>query len=247
MTDYNVYRFTKKEWICESVRALIIISFTGMLFFESIIGMLLLLPAVFFLMKDRKEKKMEERIIRLRNDFKEFVISFSSSVQAGYTMEQSVKIGVEDLKRLYPKQEREMIKELTWIYEQLKLQIPCEELFADLAGRSGIEEIRSFAVVMGIGRRQGGNLVRIARRTADHINRKVQIQMEMEQTVSGKAMEKKIMFAMPYFMVFYLRVTNASYMDVLFSNMTGHVIMLSCLILLWIANQWADRIVNIRL
>ena len=246
MTDYNIYHFTKKEWLLESVRATVILGFTGFLFFESIFGVLILLPAAIVLMKDRKERKKEERLLGLRNDFKEFISSFSSSVQAGYTMEQAVKIGMEDLQRLHPKEGRAMVEELAWMNQQLKLQIPCEELFGSLAERTGIEEVRSFAVILGIGRKQGGNLIQITRRTVEHINRKLQVQMEMEQAVAGKMMEKNIMFIMPYFMILYLRVTNPSYMDILFSGFYGRGIMLTCLVLLWAAGKWAECLVKIK-
>ena len=246
MIDYNVYHFTKKEWVQEMIRALAVIGFTGFLFFESVIGIVILLPAVAYLMKERKEKKKAERLFFLRSDFKEFVSSFASSIQAGYTIGQAVQIGIDDLKRMYPREDRAMIRELTWIHQQLKLQIPCDELFAGLAERTGLEEVRSFAVVLGIGRKQGGNLVRITRRTAEHINRKIQVQMEMEQAVAGKMMEKNIMFLMPYFMILYLRLTNGTYMEVLFTSLTGHILMLACLLLLWAADKWAEHIVKIQ-
>ena len=187
------------------------------------------------------------RLVNLRNDFKEFVISFSASVQAGFTMEQSVGIGMEDLRRMHADKNRSMLKELGWIRQQMKLQTSCDELFANLAERTGMEEVRSFSVVLGIGRKQGGNLVQITRRTAEHISKKIQVQMEMEQTIAGRMMEKNIMFAMPYFMLLYLRMTNPSYMEPLFSNIIGRIVMLVCLILLWVANKWAERIVKIEL
>ena len=247
MTDYNVYHFTKQEWVLEIIRVAVILSFTGLLFFENIIGIILLLPAGVFLLKKRQVQKKADRLSGMRNDFKEFVTSFSSSVQAGYTMEQSVTVGMEDLLRLYPDGRRALIEELSWMHQQLKLQIPCDELFHNLAERTGLEEIRSFSVVLGVGRKQGGNLVQITRRTAEHINRKIQVQMEMEQTVAGRMMEKNIMFVMPYFMILYLRLTNAAYMDVLFQSLTGHAVMLFCLILLCVANSWADYLVKVEL
>ena len=247
MTDYNEYHFSKQEWLYEGCRVSVLLLFTGMLFFESPIGVILLLPASYFLLRDRREKKKEERLAGLRKDFKEFITSFAGSIQAGYTLEQAVVIGMEDLLRMYPEKKRALIQELAWIHQQMKLQVPCDELFSNVAERTGMEEIRSFAVVLGIGRRQGGNLVQIIRRTAEHINRKIQVQMEMEQTIAGRMMEKNILFVMPYFMILYLRVTNPSYMDVLFANMAGHGIMCLCLILLWIANKWAEHLVKIKL
>lgn len=247
MTDYNTYHFTKREWIIEIIRAFFLVGLTGILFLGSPMGILLLSPAVFYLISERRVKKREERLSRLRGDFKEFVTSFSASVQAGYTMERSVLIGMEDLRRIYQKDGGPLVAELEWISQQLKLQIPCDSLFDNLAVRSGVEEIRSFAVVLGIGKKQGGNLVRITRRTAEHISKKIQVQLELEQTIAGRLMEKNIMFAMPYFMLVYLRITNGTYMDILFSELFGRLLMLGCLVLLWAAGKWADSIVKIRL
>ena len=140
-----------------------------------------------------------------------------------------------------------MIRELEWIQQQMKLQTSCDVLFASLAERTGMEEVRSFSVVLAIGRKQGGNLVQIMKRTAEHISKKIQIQMEMEQTIAGRMMEKNIMFVMPHFIVLYLRITNTSYMEILFSTLSGRLVMLSCLIALWAANKWADKIVRIEL
>ncbi len=245
--DYRTYHFTKKEMLYELLRAGVILGFTGVLFFNSLAFTVLLLPAGVFLIRERKEKKRVVRLVNLRNDFKEFVISFSASVQAGFTMEQSVGIGMEDLRRMYSDKNRSMLKELGWIQQQMKLQTPCDELFSNLAERTGMEEVRSFSVVLGIGRKQGGNLVQITKRAAEQISKKIQVQMEMEQAIAGRIMEKNIMFAMPYFMILYLRMTNTSYMELLFTNMTGRVVMLVCLILLWVANKWAEQIVRIEL
>lgn len=247
MTEYDVYRFTKKEWMIETGRALVQILFTGILFFGKPLYTCFLLPAAVYLLTERKKRKKEERLSQLRGDFKEFVTSFSASVQAGYTMERSILVGMEDLKRMYPEGGRVLLSELAWMSEQLKLQVPCDTLFANLAERAGIEEIRSFSVVLGIGKRQGGNLVQITRRTADHINKKLQVQMEMEQLIAGRMMEKNIMFVMPYFMLIYLRITNGDYMEILFSDLLGQLLMFLCLILLWGAGKWADSIIRIRI
>lgn len=247
MTEYRRYDFTGKEWGLEIFRALVLTGMTGWLFFGKLWGVFLLFPASFLVIKDRREQKRKERLSELRKDFKEFVASFSNSVQAGYTMEQAIAIGLEDMQMLYPGEQHVLMEELEWMTGQMELKISGDQLFADLAVRSGLEEIRSFAVVMGIGKRQGGNLVQITRGAAEHIDKKLQVQMEVEQTIAGRNMEKNIMFMMPFFMLFYLRVTNASYMEVLFTTMQGHLLLACCLFLLCLSGKWADRITAIQL
>lgn len=247
MTEYDRYEFTRKEWMTEIFRAVCLTSGTGWLFFGKIWGMLLLLPACCLLIRDRKKEKGLAKRAELRRDFKEFASSFTGSVQAGYTMEQSILIGLDDMKMLYPGEERALIRELEWMKGQMELQIPGDVLFADLAVRSGLEEIRSFAVVLEIGKRQGGNLVQITRGAVEHINKKLQVQMEVEETIAGRKMEKNMMLLMPFFMLFYLRLTNASYMEVLFTTAVGHFLLAVCLLCLWLSGIWARKITDISL
>ncbi len=246
MIDYQDYIFSPGELLLEICRAFILTGMTGWLFFGSLWGGMFLLPASVILIKNRKEKKCENRIKMLRDDFKDFIVSFSSSLQAGYTIEQAIATGREDLALIYPGQERVLPKELSWMEHQMKLKVSCEALFENFASRCGLEEVRSFSVILTIGKRQGGNLVQITRQAAEQISKKIQVQKEVEQTVAGRVMEKNIMFCMPYFMLFYLRVTNGAYVEVLFTSVWGRVIMAVSLIVLWIAGKWADKLIGIR-
>ncbi len=247
MIDYERYYFTPKERLAEVCRATAICLFTGWLFLGSWKGSLLLLPASVLIIRETKRKKTEKRLQILRDDFKEFVISFSSSVQAGYTIEQAVLEGIDDLKRGTAAGERMMLRELEWMEQQMRLKVSCDVLFADLARRSGLEEIRSFSVVLTVGKRQGGNLVQISRKAALHIARKIQVQKEVEQTTAGRVMEKNIMACMPFFMILYLRITNGTYIGILYDSFYGKCIMATALLVFWISKRWADRIVGIRL
>lgn len=246
MTDYHNYQFSKGELIWEICRAAFLTGITGWLFFGSFLGSLFLLPAGGILIKNRRVKKGEERLKMLRDDFKDFILSFSSSLQAGYTIEQAIETGREDLALIYPGQERVLPKELSWMEHQMKLKVSCETLFEDFARRSGLEEVRSFSVILTIGKRQGGNLVQITRQAAEQISRKIQVQKEVEQTVAGRVMEKNIMFCMPYFMLLYLRVTNRAYVEILFTSLWGRLIMAVSLAVLWAAGKWADKMIGIQ-
>ena len=44
-----------------------------------------------------------------------------------------------------------------------------DQLFLDLARRSGLREIQSYAQVLSVARKQGGNLVQISKNAAEHI------------------------------------------------------------------------------
>lgn len=169
----------------------------------------------------------------------------AASLHAGYSLEQTIPIALEDMRRLYPGEQRPIMNELNWMIRNLELNFSPEQLFSELGRRSGIEEIRSFSIILLTVKKQGGNLVRISKESAEHISQKIQVRMEIEQVIAGKKLEKDIMILMPYFILLYLQFTNSAYLNPLFHNIYGFCCMLACLIAIYIAEWWADRVVQI--
>lgn len=242
--DQN-YQFGKTEFILEIIRAVIQIMMTGILFFRSWPGCVILSPLLFWILRKRKRKKQKKQRLELQMDFKEVILSMAASLHAGYSLEQTIPIALEDMKRLYSEEQRPIMNELNWMIRNLELNIPPEQLFAEFASRSGIEEIRSFSVILLTVRKQGGNLVKISRQSAEHISQKIQVQMEVEQIIAGKKLEKDIMILMPYFILLYLQFTNSAYLKPLFHNIYGNCCMMLCLAAIYAAEWWADRVVQI--
>lgn len=245
LCHYQTYQFGKTEFILEIIRAVIQIMMTGILFFRSWIGCVMLSPLIFWILKKRKREKQGKRRLELQTDFKEVILSMAASLHAGYSLEQTIPIALEDMKRLYPGEQRPIMYELNWMIRNLELNIPTEQLFAEFASRSGIEEIRSFSVILFTVRKQGGNLVKISRESAEHISQKIQVQTEIEQVIAGKKLEKDIMILMPYFILLYLQFTNSTYLNPLFHNIYGNSCMMACLAAIYIAEWWADKVVGI--
>lgn len=244
MLEYEGYTFSRKEGILESVKIVVEILFLGILFFRSIWGIVLLIPYGLWRWKERKQEKIKERRQQLRLDFKEAILSVAFSLQAGYTMEQAISLARKDLERMDVSSSC-MIKELIWMEKRIQLGEPVEWLFLNLARRSGLREMESYGEVLSVARKQGGNLVRISKEAAEHISESIQVQVEIEQVLAGKKLEKKIMLVMPYFILLYLAVTNGSYLQPLYESVFGRVWMMSCLAMIFVARYWADRIVDI--
>ena len=246
MTEYENYSFSKTEWIKEGVFVLIQIVFLGVLFFRSLWGCLILLPYGVFLLHIRKNQKMEERKSQLREDFKEVVMSIAASLQAGYALEQTIGIAIDDMNRMGKSPERPMVKELHWMKKSLELHMNVEEVFEDFAARSGVDEIQHFSSILSIAKRQGGNLVKISADSAGHIGRSIQVESEIAQVVAGRNLEKKIMTWMHYFILMYLQLTNPSYLQPLFSGAEGRIFIGISLFITLAAGFWAESIVHIR-
>lgn len=246
MIRYDKYLFSPKEWLFESIKAVMEVVFLGMLFFRSFWGCLALVPYGVWQVFKTKEDKAKGRLACLRTEFKDVILSIAFSLQAGYAMEQTIGIARKDLERMTSRKSDFMIQELIWMERGMALGQSIDQLFLDLARRSGLREIQSYAQVLSVARKQGGNLVQISKNAAEHISKSIQVEQELDQVLAGKKMEKEIMLIMPYFILIYLQLTNGSYLDPLFEGVGGRGLMSFCLIGIFIARFWAEKIIDIR-
>ena len=74
---------------------------------------------------------------------------------------------------------------------------------------------------------------------------KNEIKEEIETMTAAKQMEKRIMTMMPYFILFYVRTANPGYFDILYKSFAGMIVVTISLICLWIADSWAERVIEI--
>lgn len=105
--------------------------------------------------------------------------------------------------------------------------IPLEKLLLELARGNGFAE--EFADVFQIACKSGGSLTEIIADTAESMNVQRQLEEEVQDLISGKKLEQKVMNCIPFFIVAYIGVTNNGYFDVLYHNIPGILFMTGCL------------------
>ena len=228
--NYDEYHYTPEEVgkYCFLVFGL----FGGLdyLFYQYPPLMLLAFPACLGFLKIHKPQLIRERRRRMGEAFRDALVSLNVAVQAGYSMENALRECRLDLQKMYPPGS-DILEELTYMENQLYLSVPVEELFLDLANRTGAEDIESFAAVFVTAKRTGGDMSQIIQRTAMAISDKIDVKREIYATLAGKRYEQTIMSLMPVGIILYLRLTSPGYLDVLYGNVLGAVVMSACLLL----------------
>lgn len=81
--------------------------------------------------------------------------------------------------------------------------------------------------------------------TAQIIQQKEEVMSEVDTIISGKKMEQRVMSLIPAVIVIYLKVTAKEFIQPLYGNIAGIIIMTVCLGVYVISDMWAKRIVNI--
>ena len=243
--DYQQYQFRFMDWMEYIFWLLLKGGFICYLFYDSPKAAILLIPMGILDYRRLKKKKLEKQKQELTLQFKSMIEAIATSLNAGYSLEHSFEAAKKDLSLAYNGQAF-IFEELSIILSGLKMNIPLERLLKDFGERSGIDDIRNFANVVMVAKKSGGNLIRIIQKTVNSIGDKISVEQEIETMISAKKLEEKIMLVMPYGIILYLRISSGDFLQVLYHNLLGIMLMTTFLILIYIAQIWADKIMEIQ-
>ena len=101
MTDYNKYKAEGMERLQMYGKAIGIIVMIGLLFYKSIVAILLFLPFSVWLVKYQEKQRMKDRKWEFNQQFKQGLLAISSSLNAGYSVENAFGEAVKDLELVY--------------------------------------------------------------------------------------------------------------------------------------------------
>lgn len=170
----------------------------------------------------------------------------SSSLAAGYSMENSFSQAEIQLRELYGERAM-MADEFSDMRRQLSLNRTLEELWSDFADRSGVEEIRSFALILRSARRNGGRMGAVISHIAEIIGGKLQVQEEIRTMTAQKQFEQKIMNLVPYCIVIYIEFSSPGFFRQMYGTAAGRVVMTGCLLIYCASCFLAFKILDIEL
>ena len=242
--DYTVYRLSAAE----RGRCILIYGFLDVmisyLFFDTAMAFLFLLPGYFFFRKEYKDSLKMKRETEMKREFLDGMQMTASALQAGYSIESAFRESQKELQKIYGP-ESFIMQEFRFLAAQIEMSRNVEELLMDLGKRSGIEDIKSFAEVVETAKRTGGNLLGVIRNTVSCMRQRQETYEEIETCLSGKIMEQNVMNIVPVCILAYVRLTSPEFLEVMYGNFTGSVIMAICLAVYLAAVLWGKSMIRI--
>ena len=244
LTDYTVYRMSRKETALSVIAAAAVLWAIGYLFYRSAIIAVMLSSVSLFYPRLVRRQKAERRKEELRRQFKQALYSVSSSLAAGHSVENAFREAVRDMRLLLSaKQKHDILTEFEIINRKVENGESLERALADFGKRSGIDDIAQFADVFATCKRTGGDLIEVARRTIDMIGDKMDIEREIAVLIAQKRFEAKALGVVPFFIVAFLAWGSPDYMAPLYEGI-GRLIMTVALAALafsvWLARKMMD-------
>lgn len=244
--DYRSYHCNgvdNLKWFGESVLVTAAISW---LFYGSWYGMVLIFPVGVYLRKRYIDMCRKKRQQELLYQFKDGIQAVSAALLAGYSVENAFKEAEKELCKLYGT-EALMTGEWHQINQKVAMNEPIEKRLIEFASRSGCEDVESFAEVFAFAKRSGGNFVKIIRTTISRMLGKIEVEREIDTVLAGKKLEGRIMNVMPLFILAYLNLTSKDYLQVLYKNPVGVVVMTIALGVYGMSLKLSEKILDIQI
>jgi tight adherence protein B len=246
MMEYNRYHFGGKEKLRYLLQGVIILILIGYLFYQHLFGILLLSPLLYFYMKGKKESLLQNRKWMLNQQFRDGILALSAALEAGYSVENAMEEARKGLHNIY--QEDAMImQELTYMTNQIRMNVTVEKVLQEFALRSQVEDILSFSEVFSSAKRTGGDLISVIKLTANIINDKLVVKREIITLIASKRMEANIMKGIPLVILGYLTLSSPGFLSPLYHNAFGIIVMTVLLLLYLGAIMVMERIVAIEI
>lgn len=243
--DYTRYEMSLRENVQCILVGMALSGVIAWLFYRSLWGMLLC-PLIYILYRRRYQtEQRQKRKERLLEEFKDGMHAVSAALLAGYSIENAWREAEKELRELHGETSL-MFAELHRMNGAVSMNEPLEKVLAEFAGRSGCEEIESFSEVFIFAKRSGGDFTKIIRATVTKLTGKIEVEREISTVLAGKKLEGKIMNGMPLFILAYLTLTSGDFLEALYGNMLGVVIMSVALGIYGVAIRMSERILDIQ-
>lgn len=216
------------------------------IFYRSFWGLLAGVPiGVYFLKKWGKDiiKKKKKEFTK---QFQDAIQSISASLEVGFSIENAIRETSSEMKALYS-EDAMITKEFEIMIRQMHLQIGMYHIMEQWAERVDIEDVRIFANVFALSKKMGGDMQRIIQKSVEQIQEKMEVYEEIETALTAKKYEFKIMSIIPFGMILYLKMSFPEFMNLLYGNAIGVVVMTVCLFIYSGAYLLGNKIVNIEI
>jgi tight adherence protein B len=187
--------------------------------------------AVPFVVVNAKRKGRQDRFLRqLPNAFD----LMARVIRAGQSVPQALTSVAETF-------EDPIAGEFASCQQQQNLGLRPEVTFQELVQRSGILELRIFAMAMMIQRQTGGNLSEVLERLAGLIRTRLRLRQQVRAWTAEGRLQGWTLVALPFLMFGILMVINRRYVQTLFDHVP---LLVATLAFMAIGILWIRKIVN---
>lgn len=213
-------------------------------FYQSLLAFLIFMPGVYFYLKLRRENYREAARQELAVQFKDCLCAVEASLSAGISLENAFVQALDEMRRLHG-QDSLIVKELLLIKGGLENNYPITVSLTEMSRRWDIRELRDFVNLLTYGKQRGGSMINILHSYISIYEARMELRQEISAMIAARRYEQRIMNAVPFFIIFYVNLTNKGFLQVLYHNPAGCLIMTLAMGIYLLSVYMANRIIAI--
>ena len=222
--------WNRKEPLLDILKGVFLILAFSWLFYDSLLAIPFLLPILILWCRECRASRRQKEEEQFQRTFREWILLLSSSLSAGYSVENAMVQSCRELSLMFSEKDI-MMQELRDMLAKLENRQSPEVIFQDFADRQSSEEVKSFVEVFCAARKSGGSLNAVIRSTASQMAEIMDTRREITTLLASKIYEQKIMTVMPAAVLLYVRVGSGAFLKELYHNPAGILVATACLVL----------------
>ena len=195
----------KKESFPDLLKGILLILIFSWLFYDSLRAAFFLLPFLWLWNRECRTARAQKAEEQFRKMFREWILLLSSSLSAGYSVENAFGQSYRELQLMFP-EGGIMTDELKGMLAKAGNNQRPEVLLSEFAERHPLEEVKSFVEVFCTARTSGGSLNAVIQNTASQMAEIMDTRREIETLLAAKVYEQRIMTVMPAAVLLYVRI-----------------------------------------
>ena len=234
----------KIEYAKAFLQGLAVILTISYLFYGNLLYAILISPYLIWYIKSWETHTIKKRKEKFRLQFKEAIQTLAAGLNVGYSVENAMNEAVKELKKVYKKDDI-LVKELSYMIRQLQMNVSAENALKEFSMRMEDEDVQTFVSAFAMAKRSGGDSMEIIRNVVRQMGEKIDVEREVQTLMAGKRLELRVMTIIPLGMIAYLKIGFPEFLDILYGNVVGVIIMSICLAIYAISYAVGKRMVEI--
>lgn len=183
--------------------------------------------------------KRGRRMAAFQRQFPEVIDLLSRSVRAGHSFGSGLEIVATDLPD-------PVSTEFRITFDEQRFGLPLRNALLSLCDRVPLVDVRLFVIALLVQKETGGNLVEILDNLAHVIRERFRIAGEVRIKTAQGRLTAAILIALPAAMLLLLHLMNPDYINALFVDRLGHILLLVAFVMQVVGGIIIWRIVKIK-
>lgn len=204
----------------------------NIIFVLLVAGVAALFPYVWML---RTKRKRQSRLI---DQLADTLSILASSLRAGYSFLQALDTVSKEIGE-------PSAGEFQRVVAEIRLGRPVEDALIAMAVRVGSDDLKWAVIAINVQRQVGGNLAEVLDIVANTVRERAYIRRQVDVLSAEGRLSVAILAALPFFILLYISIVNAEYIEPLFTTTVGISLLAGGGILMGLGIFVMSRIVKI--